>query len=76
MVCGLEILAHADGKRCRHSGMRARRIERQLAGAPGIAENLRSMGAQMQVIGKRPGSVSDLPGYREMKGSRSRESRR
>jgi len=65
-VHGIQILAHASVsdeaiQEC------ARRLNRELAGTPVIAENLRLMGAQMQVIGKDQ-AVSDLPMYREMKG--------
>ncbi len=63
---GIRILAHAQVsdaaiEECAH------RLERQLANTPGIAENLRNLGAQMQIIGKDQ-QVSDLPMYRELKG--------
>jgi len=56
MVMGIAILAHAEVsdqaiQEC------ARRLERQLGAAPEVASNLSRVGVQMQIIGKKPGSL-------------------
>jgi hypothetical protein len=66
VVRGVSILAHADVSNAALEEA-GRRMARQLARAPEIAENLQALGAELHIIGKDQ-EVSDLPEYRHMKG--------
>jgi len=65
-VRGIVVLAHADVS---DAAIReaARRLDRQLAGAPAIQGNLARLGVQVHIIGKDQ-ACSDLPEYRHLRG--------
>lgn len=66
VVRGVAIKAHADTSDAAIEEA-ARRIDRQLSRAPGMADNLRKFGAEMHIIGKDQ-QTTDLPEYRHLKG--------